>query len=523
MHNRLVSVGVALAALGFSASFPAPVEAGPHPAAAPVRRIGWPSAPPNANRPQFGVAPTRRLQPLTHQPPVGLQLAWLLTDGTVMAQSASSDTWYRYSPDAMGNYANGTWTQAATLPAGYAPSAFSSAVLADGRLAISGGEYNVGGQYDLQLTNLGAIYDPKANTWTPLGHPRAWNFIGDSPSSVLPGGQFLIGQKLTERAAYLDPKTLTWTTVTTAGKSDFNAEEGWTLLPDGSVLTGDVKNAPNSERYVPSSGKWVSAGSTIVDLHSPTGYSGCLTYGPKPSECYYPPGEIGPFMLRPDGTVLATGSASGASGGGPGHNAIYHTVGTLAGKWSVGPDFPNGDNAGDSFAVLLPSGNVLVFGVSGQLYEFDGSKFIPETAATGSPILLPTGQVMMLAYTLNLYTPTGQPQSSWAPHVMTAPTTIARGKTYAISGTQFNGLSQAMSFGDEYQNATNYPLVRITNTASGHVFYARTHDHSSMGVATGSLVVSTNFDVPATTDKGASMLQVVANGIPSPAVRVTVK
>ena len=80
-----------------------------------------------------------------------------------------------------------------------------------------------------------------------------------------------------------------------------------------------------------------------------------------------------------------------------------------------------------------------------------------------------------------------------------------------------------MSFGDEFQNATNYPLVRITNNASGHVFYARTHGHSSMGVATGSLVVSTNFDVPASMDKGPSTLQVVANGIASVAVKVTVK
>ena len=40
--------------------------------------------------------------------------------------------------------------------------------------------------------------------------------------------------------------------------------------------------------------------------------------------------------------------------------------------------------------------------------------------------------------------------------------------------------------GDELNAATNYPLVRITNMASGHVAYARTHDHSTMGVATGS-------------------------------------
>jgi len=43
-----------------------------------------------------------------------------------------------------------------------------------------------------------------------------------------------------------------------------------------------------------------------------------------------------------------------------------------------------------------------------------------------------------------------------------------------------------------------------------------------MGVATGSATVSTNFDVPATMETGASTLEVVANGIPSSSVSVTV-
>jgi hypothetical protein len=103
-----------------------------------------------------------------------------------------------------------------------------------------------------------------------------------------------------------------------------------------------------------------------------------------------------------------------------------------------------------------------------------------------------------------------------------APIVIAAGSTYAISGTQFNGLSQAQAFGDEIQAPTNYPLVRIVNAASGHVFYARTHGHSTMGVATGSAIVSTHFDVPANAETGASTLSVVANGIASAPVNVTV-
>ena len=71
------------------------------------------------------------------------------------------------------------------------------------------------------------------------------------------------------------------------------------------------------------------------------------------------------------------------------------------------------------------------------------------------------------------------------------------------------------------QQATNYPLVRITNRASGHVVYARTHDHSYMGVAPGAWS-STSFDVPASAEIGDSDLEVVANGIASAPMHVHV-
>jgi len=460
-----------------------------------------------------------RFTRIGHQPPVGMAMEWLLTDGSVLAQSASSwNVWYRYVPDATGSYSNGTWSHVASLPSGYGPLYFASDVLSDGRFAISGGEYNSPGNgYDLQLTNLGAIYDPVQNTWTPLGHPKGWGYIGDSPSSVLPNGNMLVGDKLHKWDAYLNPKTLTWKSVGAKGKSDWNAEEGWTLLPNGTILTADVANAPNSEVYNPATGTWTSAGSTIVDLHSPSPY-GCLTYGP--GLCYYPPGEIGPAILRPDGTVFYAGSYSSS---GPGHTAVYDTT---SNTWKTGPDFPNGDNAGDSYAALEPSGNVLVFGVSGTVYEWNGSTLsqVNGVSYTGPPLLLPNGQVMVMGYrSVSLYTPTGQPQASWLPTIKKVAKTLTRGQTYKITGTQFNGFGQAMSYGDENESATNYPLVRITNKATGNVFYARTHDHSTMAVATGSLAVSTNFDVPANTDTGASKLVVVANGIPSKPVRVTIK
>jgi hypothetical protein len=121
-----------------------------------------------------------------------------------------------------------------------------------------------------------------------------------------------------------------------------------------------------------------------------------------------------------------------------------------------------------------------------------------------------------------VYRSTGTYQAAWQPTITTFPSSVTRGSTYPISGTQFNGLSQANAFGDEAETQTNYPLVRITNNSTGHVFYARTHDHSTMGVATGSQTVSTNFDVPTGMETGASSLVVVANGIASAPVSLTV-
>ena len=454
---------------------------------------------------------SQTIQRLAHQPPDGAGIGFLLTDGTVLFQGNAESDWYKLTPDNTGSYVNGSWARMANLPSGYVPDAFASAVLADGRVVITGGEYLNGA---FTLTNLGAMYDPKANTWTNLPSPSTWSYIGDSPSVVLPNGTFLVGNKLTRQMAALNPKTLTWTVLPGTGKADFNAEEGWTLLPDGSILTADVKKAPNSERFVLSTRSWSTAGSTIVDLHSPSPF-GCLHYGPNGSLCYYPPGEIGPAILRPDGTVFATGSYT-SSGSGAGHTAIYDTN---TATWSVGPDFPNGDNAGDSFAVLLPSGNVLVEGGVSS-YEWNGTSLIQTLPTFGSLIVLPTGQVLVGGS--EVYNPTGTYEASWAPSITSVASSVNRGATYKIFGTQFNGLSQAAAFGDEFETATNYPLVRITNRSTGHVFYARTHNHSTMAVATGSAIVSTNFDVPKTMETGSSILEVVANGIPSLPVSITV-
>ncbi|HEY0745537.1 MAG TPA: hypothetical protein VGD63_02460 [Steroidobacteraceae bacterium] len=494
-----------------------------------------------------GAKPTGpTLTPLTNQLPNGINFTMLLTDGTVMAQDGSYPyMWWKLTPDVNGSYLNGTWTQLASLPVSYSPDAAAEAVLADGRVIIIGGEYsNFTLGEPFTLTNQGAIYDPKADSWSPLAPPTGFNFIGDSPAAVLPDGRFLLGDKLTKQASALDPHTLQWTNLRTTGKNDFNAEEGWTLLPDGKVLTLDVLDAPKAEAYSAWEQEWEPLPGVPVDLHSPTTVIGCISYGPAPSDCYYPPGEIGPAILRPNGTVFATGSYANAdptlSPGSAGHTAVYDTH---TRTWTQGPDFPInvdtfcfiscgtvGDNAGDNYAVLLPNGKVFVEGVLFG-YEFDGSQFettVAENVFIGSLTVLPTGEVLFGGFSpggapAQLYTSPGRPKPAWEPVIAWVQDyDLQPGSTYRVWGFQFNGLSQAQAFGDELEAAQNYPLVRITNQATHHVFYARTHDHSTMGVATRFEFVWTNFDVPQQIESGLSRLEVVANGIASKPVDVRI-
>lgn len=456
--------------------------------------------------------------PLTHQPTFEPETALLLTDGGVLVHAFEGSDWWRLDPDVTGSYVNGTWKQVASLPSGYTPLFFASAVLPDGRAIVEGGEYN-DPTGPAVYTNLGAIYDPATNIWTRVNPPVGWSTIGDAQSVVLANGIFMLAEsdKAGSRAqALLDPLKLTWAD-TGANKADTNHEEGWTLLPSGKVLTVDNNNGTQSELYNPLTGAWASAGSTGVSLVLVT-QTGT---------------EIGPAVLMPDGRVFQAGGTV--------HTALFGTNGV----WTQGPDFPvtaDGQvDAADAPAALLPNGNVLIATSPGfaqpkiHFFEFDGARFLPEEPQTRNApnltstdehfLVLPTGQVLAIDFSndVEIYTPSGSPNPAWAPTISSVSSVLQQGTSQSISGTQFNGLSQGAYYGDDAQMATNYPLVRVTMTASGHVYYFKTHGHSTMAVATGSQTVSTTFDVPAhANETGPASLQVVANGIPSAPVNVCI-
>ncbi len=467
-----------------------------------------------------GMASAQSWQPLTNQPAFTAGTALLLTDGTVMVHHEDPNDgysdWYRLTPDINGSYVNGTWSQLASLASDYGPLFFASAVLADGKVIVEGGEQNFS-QY--VWTTLGAFYDPVANTWTNVNPPSGWGTIGDASGVVLFNKTFMLANCCSRQQALLDEATLTWT-ATGSGKFDSNNEEGWTLLPSGNVLTVDAYtdvNDPtgtNSELYTPSSGSWASAGSTVVQLWDQGSH------------------EVGPAMLRPDGTVFATGANASAAG----HTSIY-SLSTQT--WTSGPDFPDGLDIADGPAALLPDGNVLVsaspgiFELNTYFFEWNGTAFISVPRTPNSPnnsswygrmLVLPTGQVMYTdgSNDVEIYTPTGNPYPGLAPSALLNTAVLSRGSSFVLFGFKFNGASQANSYGDDAQEATNYPIVRVTNVATGHVFYCRTHDHSTMAVGY-SGPTYTHLDIPSNMETGQSYLEVVVNGIASPKYNIGIK
>ena len=453
----------------------------------------------------------------TKNPASAVAHAVLLTDGSVLVNSfffsTHTDTWYRLVPDSTGSYINGKWVNAGALPSGYNPLYFASSVLPSGKVVVIGGEYNNGSAV---WTTQGAVYTPSTNTWATIASPTGWSTVGDAQSIILPNGKMMLANCCTTQEAIL---TLSGTTATWAatgtGKFDWNDEEGWTLLPGGKVLTVDAYVpsgccAMGYQIYSPATGAWTTpSNTTVVNLVDPSSL------------------EVGPMPLLPNGTVFAAGATT--------NNAIY-TPST--GTWASAPKFGGTLDIADGPAAVLPNGNALfdtspgVFQTGSKFFEWDGSAMHATNAPPNAPVdssyvgnmvVLPTGQVLFTDFSssVEIYTPAGSPCAGCAPTIATVATTLTHGtKNNKITGTQFNGLTQGAYYGDDNQSATNFPLVRITSS-TGAVVYCRTHNWAG-GVATGSKVVSAQFDIPGTIATGTASLVVVANGIASAPVTVTI-
>jgi Kelch motif len=447
---------------------------------------------------------------LVNKPGFGASTMLLLTDGSVMCQEEGGLRWKKLTPDAHGSYVNGTWSDLA--PMHWTRRYYASAVLADGRVFVSGGEYsNAGGE-----TNKSEIYDPVLDSWTEIASPPGWTQVGDAARAVLPDGRVLLGNLNDTRTAIYDPAADSWAAGPTKGSS--SSEESWVLLPDDTVITVRCNSSRKADKYVAASNSWVDGGTL------PTGIIETSS------------SEIGAGILLDDGRAFFAGANN--------HTALYTppAMASATGTWAMGPDFPNnaaGQMVGckDSPACLMTNGKVLITagpvdGVRNDFlpptyfFEYDGSALnrvsdpgnATDKPYVGRMLLLPTGQILFASQTdaIYVYNYFGCISASARPQITSHPSTVRPFHSYTLHGRLLNGLSQAVGYGDDASAATNYPLVRIRHLASGTVTYCRSFDHSTMGVGTGAAVHSTNFFVPCGIPPGPSEICVVANGIASP-------
>lgn len=470
--------------------------------------------------------------------PTGLCNPLLTHSGTVLVHDCLNADWWILTPGKFGNYATGYWTQAATPPVidgtQYAPEYFASAVLSDGRVIVVGGEYNNG---TLQDTNSGAIYDPLFNVWQAVNPPATIGAqeIGDAASVVLANGVFMLAPCCSQpyQNYRLNESKLTWypAAAPNEGGQQDQDEQGYELLPKGKVLTIDVYGSPNEvEQFTASTNIWRMAENTPVSLVDP---DACMTH------------EIGPAVVRGQ-TLVAFGGNTGCTTPATDPTAIYTPA---WGTWSPGPVVPSVCGSGgaspctlaDAPAALLRTGNILFAASAGystaptHFFEFTQANSIVQVSDpvqdSNIPsnkynfLELPNGQIFVTNGVISpaeVYTPTGTTLAAYVPTVTSVNSTLsASGGPYVLSGKQLNGRSQGAMYGDDTQAATNYPLVRIKNNATGHVFYAYTFGYSTMSIALNE-ASSFSFLVATATETGASTLEVVANGVPSAPVNVTI-
>jgi hypothetical protein len=140
-------------------------------------------------------------------------------------------------------------------------------------------------------------------------------------------------------------------------------------------------------------------------------------------------------------------------------------------------------------------------------------------------LILPTGQVLFndSSALLWVYTPDGAAAPQYRPVVNSVVFGVAAGATpppifggiFTLTGKQLNGASAGSAYGDDVESDQNYPIVRLTSTATGNVFYARTTNWSTTGVGTGSAPETVNFTLPSGFAPGNYSLVVSGAGISS--------
>ncbi len=434
---------------------------------------------------------------IAHAPPHGLDNPILMTDGTVLCSDGGSG-YYKYTPDSSGNYANGTWATMASTT--YTRLFNSVQVLQNGNVYVAGGEYGTG-------KGFAELYNYTANSWSVITNQPSGASYSDAISCMLPDGRILQGT--TGKTCYFyDPSTNAITAAPSAKGSQ--NEVAWVRLPNDNILTIDI-NSVNAEHYVPSSNSWVSDNPTPTNIYG---------YG----------AETGAGFMLPNGKAFFIGGSS---------NTAIYTPGSspsAAGSFVAGATIPNSLGAVDAPACMMNNGKILCalgptggFGSATSFYEYDytNNTFTAVSAPGGGStygsaefalamLQLPDGGVFMIggqgSSNCYIYRPDGSPLAQGQPTAQKI--TKNSDGSYHLTGVGLAGISVGAAYGDDWQMASNYPIIRLTNS-SGTVKFGRSYNWTNTQVQNPN-AVSADFTLPGGLAAGKYTLEVVVNGNPSP-------
>lgn len=441
--------------------------------------------------------------PLGSAPPLGVNHAMVLSDGTIYTDNGGGQC-CRLTPDIHGNYRNGAWTHLSTM--NNSRLFFASSVLTNGNVFVAGGEYGPGRRH-------AELFDPLNNVWTKIPDPLPGPAFSDAIGKILPNGNVLVAPVSQFGGCLI--YNVAGNSWQTAASTQNQNEVCWVKLPNDCILTINTA-AQTCEHYVPSLNQWVADANVPVVIYG----SGA---------------EIGAGFLLPNGSVFFIGGST---------NTAIYTPGatpTSAGTWVAGPAMVFGTNqlgALDAPAAMMVNGKILcalgplVGGNSySSFYEYDylansftavnapggGSTYSASAPFGTSMLALPDGTVLFVggqnSQSLYIFTPDGTPLAAGQPAINSI---VENGDgSYRLTGTNLNGISEGAAYGDDEQMDSNYPLVRMTNSLSGYVYYARTFNWTSTSVQTGARVVATEFALPQNMPAGNYSLVVEANGNPS--------